>query len=745
MKTKTSRRDPRRGSALLAAMIVIVVLTFAAAGILSYSLTTYRNSVRQAMLDQGKEIADSEMEYMYYSWKGWLLKKYGSSTVATHMSGLLGSGLAPQAAAFNAPANTQGWTVSRAISFGDSGTGIPGTTDGGATGIIPGTNSIGRNYYFNVETSATVNLPLLGSVTYKAGRHFVYSSTSLFQYAVFYQGNLEMAAGGNMTIGGPISTNASAYLGAKAPSSGPAFTLTLTDSIYYFQDYNGAADPASGEVDYLLPTSTALNDPVYNPNPQAAAPSDQTGQRALQVNHLTNQSSFIGGVDVAADVSNPDYAAAYTNTATGVVDPNEIYRAVIAPPPQTNGVDDPEDPTVAGSRMYNNAALLITITQSATGNPLTGSGGNTTIHVGIAPDATNPSNPNNISMYDNNPAFASIVNPTGATTDVITAVRQPMVDPREATNGTSAVNVTTLDIGNLNNALHTAMTSSSSFQTAYNGVVYIYDNTDNTQAQPTNNATYNHNLTNSLNGVVLTDATTTPAFNDGNGNPIGFTVVSNNGVYVQGDYNTSEITLTDGSTVNNPTAIMGDAVTAVSQAYSVSANVYPANNPLTNDSSGQREAKASWGLTANNGANNLAIGPANPNAMTVNSAILTGNTPTNLSYNGDGTVNTAASTSSGGAQNLVRMIEDWYYNPNGVGGTGGVNGQAPLSLVLNGSLGQLFTSKYFTGNYANSGVAGNVYEQPISRVFNYDLGFKNRTPAGSPSTTAFTRGDFFFW
>jgi hypothetical protein len=753
MKMKTHRRDPRRGSALLAAMIVIVILTFAAAGILSYSLTTYRNSVRQAMLDQGKEIADSEMEYMYYTWKGWLLRKYGAATVQSHMSSILGTGLSPQAAAFNPPLNMQGWTVSRSISFGASGTGIPGTTDGGATGIIPGTNSIGRNYYFDAETSATVSLPLLGNVTYKAGRHFVYSSTSLFQYAVFYEGNLEMAAGGNMTIGGPIATNASAFLGSKVQSNGTPYTLTLTDTIYYFQDYNGAVDPTSGETDYLLPvenmttqeaSATQPVDPIYNPNPQAAAPVNQVQQRALQVNHLSNQSSFIGGVDVAADVNNPAYAAAYTNPTSGVVDPNEIYRAVIAPPPQTGGVDDAEDPTVAGSRMYNNAALLITITQNATGTPTTGSGGNTTIHVGIAPDATNPSNPANLSMYDNNPAFSTIVNPTGLSTDVIRGVRQTIVDPREATNGTSGVNLTTVDIGNLNTALHSAM-SNSAFQAAYNGVVYIYDNTDNTQAQPTNNASYAHNLTNSLNGIVITDGTTTPAFNDNNGNPIGFTVVSNNGVYVQGDYNVNPITLGDGSSVNNPTAIMGDAVTAISQAFSVAANAYPANNPLTNDTTGLREAQASTAVAPNGPYNPGTTGPATPNGMTITSAILTGNTPTNVALNSDGSVNFAASVSSGGSQNLVRMIEDWYYNPFGASGTGGVNGQAPLSLVLNGSLGQLFTSQYFTGNYANSGVGGNVYEQPINRVFNYDLGFKNRTPAGSPSTTAFTRGDFFFW
>src|SRR5271167_4353627 len=78
MKMTSYGGNPRRGSALLAAMIVIVVLSFAAAGVLSYSLTTYRNSVRQAVLDQAKEVADSEMQYLYYTWKEALLTKQGA-------------------------------------------------------------------------------------------------------------------------------------------------------------------------------------------------------------------------------------------------------------------------------------------------------------------------------------------------------------------------------------------------------------------------------------------------------------------------------------------------------------------------------------------------------------------------------------------------------------------------------------------------------------------------------------------
>jgi hypothetical protein len=239
----------------------------------------------------------------------------------------------------------------------------------------------------------------------------------------------------------------------------------------------------------------------------------------------------------------------------------------------------------------------------------------------------------------------------------------------------------------------------------YNGVVYIYDNTPQ-------GAT--------INGIRIADATTTPAYNDQNGNPLGFTVVSNNGVYVQGDYNTTPITVA-GLSVPNPSAIMGDAVTALSQGWNMT-------NEATMQPISSREATAS-APTQVFGVNPASGGTAN--GMTVDAAILTGNTPT------------TATTNSGGAQNLVRMIEDWFYPDPLHNGTG-------MALTLNGSLGQLFSSKYFSGAYAPGiqaglGAGSRVYIQPRTRNVNYDSNLKQRTPAGSPSTTGFARGDFFFW
>jgi Tfp pilus assembly protein PilX len=681
MKMHPIERSPTRGSALLAALIVIVILTFAAAGVLSYSLTTYRNSVRQAILDQAKEIADGEMEFLYFQWKTSLLAGNAVANVSclnpttllpNTTSPLVTSGVCSTATTdmvtpFSSNIAAGGWAVSRMVVFNP----VAGTSDGSAQGLLPNSLETGKNYYFSAYTVASVVNPVLGPIQYHSGRHFVFSSTSLFQFAVFYQGNLEIAAGGNMTIQGPVSTNASAYMGSQ-----PGYQLTIADTIYYFQDYNGASDPLTGETD-RLEGSGALVDPIYNPNPLAAPPANQALQRQDQVVKLLSQTSFIGGVDVANDIAT--YPLAYTNPM-GIVDPNEVYRAVVAPPPLDSLGDlIPEDQTVAASRMYNRAGLLITINQPTAG-PLT-------VDVGTAANPT---------AYT--PLFAAVIG------QIVPATRVLATDKRELANGTVNVELSTLDVGKLNDALATLMPANPTLQAGYNGLVYVYDNSNNTAL----------GLPNNLNAVLVQNATTTPNYPDQNGNPLGFSIASNNGIFVQGDYNTTQITVSS-QLIFNPSAIMGDAVTAVSQSWSPTESGQPIAGRLAIPSA------PTLGDILSGGVNPPSAGTAG--GMTINAAILTGNTPSTIS------------TNSGGVQNLVRMEEDWW--------TPG------LTLNLYGSLGQLFVSDFFRGDYVGNtyqaSISDRVYIQPTTRNMSYDPDFKKWTPNSTPTTTAFSRGDFFFW
>jgi len=106
----------------------------------------------------------------------------------------------------------------------------------------------------------------------------------------------------------------------------------------------------------------------------------------------------------------------------GVEPANEVYRAVVAPPPvDGSGALLPEDPVVAASRMYNTAALLITITQNTAGTPtLTGSTPNTSVHIGYA-----SSNPATLSAYD-----SDFPNLTAGGASAIVSARTTITDPR---------------------------------------------------------------------------------------------------------------------------------------------------------------------------------------------------------------------------------------------------------------------------------------------------------------------------
>ena len=292
-------------------------------------------------------------------------------------------------------------------------------------------------------------------------------------------------------------------------------------------------------------------------------------------------------------------------------------------------------------------------------------------------------------------------------------IRQAIVNKRELEYGrgtsTKNVNLTTVDVGGSNDVVSAAITANSPIiSNGYNGVVYVLTTRVRRRGiqWPTQ-----------LNAILLKNGTTTPAANDSNGNPVGFTVVSDNGIYVQGDYNTTNIMIA-GKSSHNPAAILGDAVTAVSAGWD------PTKSSLPIGSREPTASPATSGDISTGGVNPPSSGT--PNGLTIQAAILTGNTPTTIDFN------------SGGVQNLVRMEEDWW--------------TPQLTLTLNGSLGQLFSSKYFTGPYVSNAlltgpgtINDKVYTQPLVRNVLFDSQFNDYSPASTPKTTNYSRGDFFNW
>ncbi len=313
-------------------------------------------------------------------------------------------------------------------------------------------------------------------------------------------------------------------------------------------------------------------------------------------------------------------------------------------------VEVPTVPSTSDQIAYNNAALRI-IGNSATGAVVM---------------TYNDGTPLSTTDYNNVTTALSSVAPT------------TIYDQREAAN----VEVTSLDMAKLATAttMPTNSSNATKLQTLFNvnghgGTVYIHDVTTTSKA-----------------AIRLV-----------NGRNLGenVSVASDNGVYIQGDYNTggnspgdvpSNVSNNDGSAT--PQASNYNLVNGVSTRYSSSV-MADAVTILSNNWSDSNSSKSLQNRTAT--------------ATTVNTAILAGDVPSNY-YPG---------VASGGAHNFPRFLENWQN----------------INFTYWGSLVEAYRSQAFMGKWQT----GNVYYWP-ERKWNFDMNFLNNPPPGVPSGLQFSRG-----
>jgi hypothetical protein len=220
---------------------------------------------------------------------------------------------------------------------------------------------------------------------------------------------------------------------------------------------------------------------------------------------------------------------------------------------------------------------------------------------------------------------------------------------------------------------------------SWNGIVYISD----TSAKTVDNA---GNITNAGTAVNVTVNGNTAStlkrgirFKNGASLPLGgLTIVSENPIYIQGDFNTGGNPPSNSGTYTSPTvsgyarrnaAIIGDAVTVLSGAW------LDANSDKTTP---QRDASNT----------------------TVNAAIVAGNVPT------------TAIAYSGGGENFVRLLEDWTGN----------------HFTYYGSMVELYKSQQGLGKWITPG--GTVYKSPTRHWF-YDTNFGKGSPPGNLQIAAY--------
>ncbi len=321
----------------------------------------------------------------------------------------------------------------------------------------------------------------------------------------------------------------------------------------------------------------------------------------------------------------------------------DAVRQVIDLPPAG------ESPTSAmgSQRFYNMAGMDLVVT-------------NTTVSAIIKNCSTDPS-----------PISLTVTN-YGTNSSSLTAnfpflsVTPTFTDQREG----KTVVTTQIDMGVLSTWIGTNASIAAKHSTAnpFN-ILYVAD----TRTVPTNTE---------LTAVRLTDATALPNAPAANGAPTGFTVATQNPLYLWGNYNCTNASYLNSTNVSAtvPAALAADALTVLSP---------------------------SW-VDSQSGAS-FRTGVRVASDTTINAAILAG-----VVYTSGSSGN---SPFSGGVVNLPRLLEDW--------GNGG-----STTLTLNTSMVNLFNSLYATGAWQTPG----TYYYAPTRNFNFNQNFLNQNslPPGTP-------------
>jgi len=422
--------------------------------------------------------------------------------------------------------------------------------------------------------------------------------------------------------------------------------LVHTNNYAYMSSSDAGTLTFQGNVSYVTGYSETA-DPPY-----ASSWSGYVRGSQQPPTYSTSKSSQLNQVTRMEPLGTDPVNAVNTTDAN----PNNDGMEEIIQVPDSN-YTDPD--AFATRRYYNKAGIVIKLTTTST-TTTTGSGRN---RVTTTTYTTTPT------ITGQNGTTLTAAQKTAISGAIGTQFQ--MYDQRE---GTSA-EVTNFDVGAFKNALTSANI------TGFNNVLYIYDDTNDSAAKAIK-------LTN---GGVLPDG--------------GLTVASQDGVYIEGDYNTG--------TTTNPSA--------------VPSNVSNANNtasPTVSSYTRQPSAVAADAvmLLSNNWSDsNASSSLSNRTATntTYNTAILAGFMPSGYDPTPNNTTNGDNYGYSGGGNNFPRFLENW----------------SNKYCTYYGSMVELYQSNMFTGEW-DTGV---IYSPPLRR-WNYDTNFTTNPPPGSLDAISWSRG-----
>ncbi|MEP6668425.1 MAG: hypothetical protein ABJF10_04690 [Chthoniobacter sp.] len=639
------KKTNHESGSILLAVLLIVMVAVAVVGA-AYMATTgqIRLTSRSADMDSLETTGEGVLDYAFGKWKD-AMDSNGLMT-ATDANALVSGSNRPAV-----PARMQ--IVSLSIT--------PVDANGVNSTDAVKTYDYKMSFVYTYVASVTLQTSGVGGLrTMTLRRNLVYTSVPPTRGMFFSEGDFELYKPAKMVIGGDVHTNASAHISTGTSSSN--LTFLANSKVTYVGSYDNGI-PAGG---------TAWSNSGTNYPP-------------------TYETSLASQVKKVPDIAGIGLGTAAEYNTTDSNPNNDGNRELIEPP--VAGYPDPD--SIAASRIYNNTGILINVSgpvdQTATLNVTNGAytGGNisikaqngttlTSAQATAIRNAVTNSVTTQVQTWVPNMVWVTSGHYTGSgshktwvdtsswvdqghyvTSNVVT--QKTIYDKREV----ASVPITDLNLGSIVPTLNAA--------TGFNGIVYMYDSGSSDQK-----------AIRVTNGGVLPNA--------------GLTIATEDGLYVQGDYNTG--------TTTNPNAVPSNASPAANASTTVSGYTTK-SAALVGDSI--MVLSNSW---SDSNASS-SVGSRNASNTTLNTALIGGYIQsTNGGSNG-------RSGYSGGMNNFPRFLESWSGD----------------NMTFSGAFVSLYKSKQFTGSWDT----GDIYVPP-TRYWYFDTLLLSRVLPGIPATGGFVRG-----
>lgn len=324
LRSKFARAKRQRGSVIVAAMIIVVIVTSLVGVTFLATNSASRMSSRAKDYIATQRAAEAAVEYGYGIWKRRIFVANGAISTDTASAGLTGPTLA--GFTYDSVANNGPLKISATDEYGAPATNTANPPTRVSVSLLdyPGWRGFASSYLVSAKVKA-VAAPGTEEIA-GVRRRFQYVEVPIFQMMYFFQNNMEFYKPATMIVGGLVHTNSNLW--ASSSSSG---TLTFNGNVSYSGAYSQTQDPPYANT-WSGWSANAQIAPTY-PNGQA--------NQVTQVPAAQPMGVALSTVFNTTD-TNPN---------------NDGYREIIEQP--VAGYTDP--PEIASRRMSNKAGIVLSI------------------------------------------------------------------------------------------------------------------------------------------------------------------------------------------------------------------------------------------------------------------------------------------------------------------------------------------------------------------------------------------------